>query len=157
MAGAKETPRQKMIGMMYLVLTALLALNISKEVLNGFVKVENSLISTLNAIADKGDQTHATLFAKYIANEEKVKPFYDQAETLKSDADSLVAYIYQLKGRCLMSSINKDRNEDGVVDLYDFLGKDNTGRDTVLNLNHVEIKDEYHNLTNFIQLIYFFI
>ena len=40
MAGAKETPRQKMIGMMYLVLTALLALNISKEILNGFVKVE---------------------------------------------------------------------------------------------------------------------
>ena len=46
MAGAKQTPRQKMIGMMYLVLTALLALNISKEVLNGFVKVENSLLST---------------------------------------------------------------------------------------------------------------
>ena len=39
----KETPRQKMIGMMYLVLTALLALNISKEVLNGFVKVEEQL------------------------------------------------------------------------------------------------------------------
>lgn len=35
-----------MIGMMYLVLTALLALNISKEVLNGFVKVENSLRKT---------------------------------------------------------------------------------------------------------------
>ena len=46
MAGAKETPRQKMIGMMYLVLTALLALNISKEILNGFVKVENGLRKT---------------------------------------------------------------------------------------------------------------
>ena len=42
MAGGKETPRQKMIGMMYLVLTALLALNISKEVLDGFVKVEKA-------------------------------------------------------------------------------------------------------------------
>ena len=53
MAGAKETPRQKMIGMMYLVLTALLALNISKEVLNGFVKVENSLRTTQETLSSK--------------------------------------------------------------------------------------------------------
>ncbi len=33
MAGGKETPRQKMVGMMYLVLTALLALNVSKSML----------------------------------------------------------------------------------------------------------------------------
>ena len=36
MAGGKETPRQKMIGMMYLVLTALLALNVSNAVLEKF-------------------------------------------------------------------------------------------------------------------------
>jgi hypothetical protein len=53
MAGAKETPRQKMIGMMYLVLTALLALNISKEVLNGFVKVETSLRNTQGTLTQK--------------------------------------------------------------------------------------------------------
>ena len=34
-----ETPRQKMIGMMYLVYTALLALNVSAEILTGFVTV----------------------------------------------------------------------------------------------------------------------
>ena len=61
MAGAKLSPRQKMIGMMYLVLTALLALNISKEVLNGFVKVENSLINTQATLADKVDDTFGTL------------------------------------------------------------------------------------------------
>ena len=65
MAGAKLSPRQKMIGMMYLVLTALLALNISKEVLNGFVKVENSLINTQATLADKVDDTFGTLKAKY--------------------------------------------------------------------------------------------
>ena len=37
--GGKETPRQKMIGMMYLVLTALLALNVSKQVLDAFSKI----------------------------------------------------------------------------------------------------------------------
>ena len=43
MAGGKETPRQKMIGMMYLVLTALLALNVSKSVLDAFVVVDKGL------------------------------------------------------------------------------------------------------------------
>jgi len=148
MAGAKETPRQKMIGMMYLVLTALLALNISKEVLNGFVKVENSLISTLNAIADKGDETHSTLFAKYLANEEKVKPFYNRAEIVKSDADSLVTYISQLKARC-MSTSEGDYKEQELVDFSKYYGQDSNGRDTVLNLGLIDKQDEYTELTGF--------
>ena len=43
MAGGKLSPRQRMIGMMYLVLTALLALNVSKEIINAFVTVNDSL------------------------------------------------------------------------------------------------------------------
>lgn len=43
MAGGKETPRQKMIGMMYLVLTALLALNVSKQVIAAFVTINDKL------------------------------------------------------------------------------------------------------------------
>jgi gliding motility-associated protein GldM len=43
MAGGKETPRQKMIGMMYLVLTALLALNVSKSILDAFVAIEENI------------------------------------------------------------------------------------------------------------------
>jgi gliding motility-associated protein GldM len=43
MAGGKETPRQKMVGMMYLVLTALLALNVSKSILDAFVAIEENI------------------------------------------------------------------------------------------------------------------
>lgn len=43
MAGGKLSPRQKMINMMYLVLTALLALNVSKEIIKAFNLIENSL------------------------------------------------------------------------------------------------------------------
>ena len=46
MAGYKETPRQKMIGMMYLVLTALLALNVSKEIMDAFLVVNESMETT---------------------------------------------------------------------------------------------------------------
>ena len=43
MSGGKETPRQKMIGLMYLVLLALLAMNVSKAVLDAFVAIENNI------------------------------------------------------------------------------------------------------------------
>jgi len=43
MGGGNESPRQKMIGMMYLVLTALLALNVSKSILEAFVAIEENI------------------------------------------------------------------------------------------------------------------
>jgi hypothetical protein len=43
MSGGKETPRQKMIGMMYLVLLALLAMNVSKQIINAFVTLNNKM------------------------------------------------------------------------------------------------------------------
>ena len=58
MAGAKETPRQRMISMMYLVLTALLALNVSNSVLEKFVLIDKSLE---NAISEKGRLNQGTI------------------------------------------------------------------------------------------------
>ena len=43
MAGGKESPRQKMIGLMYLVLTAMLALNVSKAILKGYLSINDSV------------------------------------------------------------------------------------------------------------------
>ncbi|HIP37604.1 MAG TPA: hypothetical protein EYG85_12205, partial [Crocinitomix sp.] len=53
MAGGKETPRQKMIGMMYLVLTALLALNVSKQVIAAFITLNDKVEVSTNAIESK--------------------------------------------------------------------------------------------------------
>ncbi|MFD1551208.1 hypothetical protein DNU06_13190 [Putridiphycobacter roseus] len=58
MAGGKETPRQKMIGMMYLVLTALLALNVSKEVIAAFVTINNKIGSSSQIIQLKSQDTY---------------------------------------------------------------------------------------------------
>ena len=55
MASGKLSPRQRMINMMYLVLTALLALNISKDMLKAFAKVNNSLKTNLSNISDQSD------------------------------------------------------------------------------------------------------
>jgi gliding motility-associated protein GldM len=53
MAGGKETPRQKLIGMMYLVLTALLALNVSVTVLDKFIDINRSLEVTRDAAREQ--------------------------------------------------------------------------------------------------------
>src|SRR5690554_5692460 len=61
MAGGKETPRQKMIGMMYLVLTALLALNVSKEIIAAFVTI-NDKLDTSGEVIRRGTSTTYGVF-----------------------------------------------------------------------------------------------
>ncbi len=149
MAGAKETPRQKMIGMMYLVLTALLALNISKEVLNGFVKVENSLRTTQGTLNAKVNETSTELESKYLQNQEKVKPFYDKAQQVNASSAELISYITEMKAR-IMAASSGDYDDAGELAVGNYIGKDENGMDTVLNLALIPIKDEYQNLTTFV-------
>jgi len=56
MAGGKLSARQKMINMMYLVLTALLALNVTKEILLAFTVLDNSLQKSTGNIAVKTEK-----------------------------------------------------------------------------------------------------
>lgn len=97
MAGGKETPRQKMIGMMYLVLTALLALNVSKEILNAFVAIEESM----NVTNDNFDGKNGILYEKFekamADNKTKTKPYYDKAMIAKAKAKELCEYIDELR------------------------------------------------------------
>ncbi len=148
MSGAKETPRQKMIGMMYLVLTALLALNISKEVLDGFVKVENSLLQTQSTLSSKISDTYSALEGKYSSNQVKVGPFYDKAQTIVQKSDDLVRYITELKARCLSTS-SGDFEEQELVNFEKYFGVDENGNDTTLNLAYIRVKDEYQSLTRY--------
>ena len=68
-----ETTRQKMINMMYLVLTAMLALNVASEVLESFRIVDASLIQTLNNVNKKNAQIYGSFDAAYLQNPTKVK------------------------------------------------------------------------------------
>ena len=64
MAGGKETPRQKMIGMMYLVLTALLALQVSNAVLEKFIFMNASLERMANDYEEKNNQQVSNISSK---------------------------------------------------------------------------------------------
>ena len=137
-----------MIGMMYLVLTALLALNISKEVLNGFVKVEKSLRTTQGTLNGKVKETMGELEGKYAANKEKVQPFMTQAQELNKRAEALVQYITQLKARSMSASVGDYAEQEGAG-FSKYIGKDEFGNDTTLSLMYIDKKDEYQSLTAF--------
>ncbi|MGD0340199.1 MAG: hypothetical protein ABSA76_00625 [Bacteroidales bacterium] len=59
MAHEKLSPRQKMIGMMYLVLTAMLALNVSKEAVKAFKRVDEGLMTTVKNYSIKNNLIYA--------------------------------------------------------------------------------------------------
>lgn len=98
MALPKE-PRQKMINLMYLVLTALLALNVSSEILNAFKVVDNSLVSS-NGIIDGSNKTVQGQLQELKndpANAEKANIWKPKADSAIAIATAMSAYIDQLK------------------------------------------------------------
>lgn len=98
MSGGKQTPRQKMIGMMYLVLTALLALNISKEIILSFVVIEKGLITTTSGIDNKNGILYTQFDLAMLNDEKKTAPLYEKAMAVKAKSKEIVDYIQSLKG-----------------------------------------------------------
>jgi gliding motility-associated protein GldM len=128
MAHGKETPRQKMIGMMYLVLTALLALNVSKDILDAFVLVEGGLSKTTENFGARNQIVYDQFSAMYISNPTKVKPWQDKALQVKRQADSLFNFIQQLKIQIVQKAEGADTKavEGKKVKGELIEGKDNT-------------------------------
>ena len=93
MAAYKETPRQKMISMMYLVYTAMLALNVSVEVLNAFTTVNESVEESNLALDGRINETYAKFDQQYAINTGKVETNYKKAQTLKQKSEDLINYI----------------------------------------------------------------
>jgi gliding motility-associated protein GldM len=98
MALPKE-PRQKMINLMYLVLTALLALNVSAEIINSFKVVENSL-NTTNRVVNSSTQTIMASFKEKLADPssaEKAKIWMPKAEQAVQMSKTIYDLIGDLK------------------------------------------------------------
>ena len=138
MAGGNLSPRQKMINLMYLVLTALLALNVSKEILDSFIIVNEGLENTKSTFKDKMDATYAQFGNLAKENEAKYGAAWRDAQQVQSLASRLVSHIDTLKGMLIAKT-------DGVP-LESVLGMAN-GVDTVLNLEHVHMKDNNTHIT----------
>jgi gliding motility-associated protein GldM len=94
--GGKETPRQKMIGMMYLVLTALLAMNVSKDILKAFVTVNESLERTNKNFSDNTIKVMKA-FEEAKASNPSAAPYYVKAVEAKKLTGDLYEYMEKLK------------------------------------------------------------
>lgn len=88
-----KEPRQRMINMMYLVLTALLALNISAEILNAFYLVNDGINDAITASDFKNNLTYAQILRQKELDEGKAGDIYDASIQAKTLADDLVLYI----------------------------------------------------------------
>ena len=120
MASGNLSPRQKMINMMYLVLTALLALNVSKEVLNSFFEVNTGVVRTTSNFATKNVETYNDFTAAAELNPVKAGPFRDQALAVKREADAIVNYIQELKYKLVLEVdksvfLGQYKDQDGEV------------------------------------------
>jgi len=122
MAGGKETPRQKMIGMMYLVLTALLAMNISKDVLNAFIQINKGLTKTNSILEEKSRRTIDGINTS--TEGAKAVPFQQKVAEVDKWANELMAYIEEMKARVMASSDKGNETGDGFEEfMKDLNGK----------------------------------
>lgn len=93
----RMSPRQKMINLMYIVLTAMLALNVSNDVLNGFSQVEDGLSRSNRTITARNQGLMAQLSAFNEKNPQKGKKWLDIGREIQTQADSLYNYMENLK------------------------------------------------------------
>ena len=148
MAGYKETPRQKMIAMMYLVLTALLALNVSKEILEAFLIVNESMESTNESLSARIEGRYAKFDQQLKMNKDKVEPYWNKAQTVKTQSEDLINYINQLQFDLIKVSEGKTAEE--VNSLYYTDSIVNGASKKVLLLSEVPTKDKYVATTRYL-------
>lgn len=114
-----KDPRQKMINFMYLVLTAMLALNVSAEIINAFDIVNDSIKTSNNSIDSKNTITY-NQFTKLMASDAaKVGPLKAKADQVKKLSAEAVANIEELKEEVIKAS--GGRNEKGEIAKKDHL------------------------------------
>ncbi|MCJ8288311.1 MAG: hypothetical protein HRT58_03190 [Crocinitomicaceae bacterium] len=155
MAGGKETPRQKMIGMMYLVLTALLALNVSKSILDAFVAIEENIQKANIVQVDRGDGFIASVNeelqttpkdAENKSKREKLTFVLDRMKQIDVISGKLIKEIDEIKSHILTESgedISKAVDKNHELIYWKKYDKNSQVLPARMNLNAVQAKDQY--------------
>ena len=149
MAGGKETPRQKMIGMMYLVLTALLALNVSKSILDAFVAIEENIqVANENEFA-RGQEKYFDLRE---VSQDKTQPdlqkkaakLMETVEKIDKITAERIKLIDDIKIE-ILSACGEDVTTVGTPESIIFKAYDPKSplKPTRMHLDHVSGKDKY--------------
>lgn len=125
-----ETPRQKMITMMYLVYTAMLALNVSAEVIQGFKSVGTAMHDSNKNIAAKLEDTYQNFDLAYQNSPDKVREMYERAQEIKSLSKEITSYIDSMEcefiGQKVASSISYE--DPGTKKKWELVLRDESGK-----------------------------
>ena len=106
------SPRQKMINLMYVVLMAMLALNVSTEVLNGFSIVEESLKRTTQNASQENQAVYDDFAVQMKKNPQKVRQWFEKSQQVKQMSDAL----YNLAAELKLAIVQEADGEDGDVE-----------------------------------------
>ena len=115
----KLSPRQKMINLMYVVLMAMLALNVSSDVLEGFSLVDEGLNRTKVNSTTQNEAIYKELDAAMKQNPEKTRQWYEKAQQVRKMSDSLYTFAENLKWEIVREADGSD------ADLNNIEGRDN--------------------------------
>ena len=113
------SPRQKMINLMYVVLMAMLALNVSTEVLNGFSLVEESLKRTTINATKENLAIYDDFAVQMKKNPAKVKQWYDKSQKVKEMSNKLYNLVDELKLAIVKEADGKDGNVSNIQNKED--------------------------------------
>ncbi|MCF8230947.1 MAG: hypothetical protein K9J27_02070 [Bacteroidales bacterium] len=148
MAAYKETPRQKMIAMMYLILTALLALNVSKDVLNAFAIVNESLENTNQQYNAKINQMYTSFENQFMMNKDKVRPYWEKAQKAKTYSQNMRDYLTAIRDTTIMKAEGASSMEQVKREYASKFGKKPEDIDQ-LPLDRLAGKDQYDATTRY--------
>ena len=104
----KVSPRQKMINLMYVLLMAMLAMNVSSDVLNGFSLVDESLTRSTENTSAQNKTLYKSFDEMMEKNPEKVRVWFERASSVKAKSDSLCHFADELKIRIAKAADGED-------------------------------------------------
>ena len=123
MAGGKLSPRQKMINLMYLVFIAMLALNMSKEVLSAFGLLDEKMSDANVATTQRNVAFMENLGTKASEQPEQYAAVKAKADQVSTISENLNSYISDLKNQMMGTLKPEDANDYEVQDKPDFLDR----------------------------------
>lgn len=151
MSGAKETPRQKMIGMMYLVYTALLAMNVSADILDAFAIVNDGQEKTNASIEMKLDDQYRVFEDQYNKDPDKTLLYWEKAQAIREKTTEMINYIEEEVIIPLAVATEKLDNPEDIFNPKDpkkpyiknILDRNKTRKIYEFNLQNFGSKDNY--------------
>ena len=113
MAGGKETPRQKLIGLMYLVLLALLALQVSSAIIQKFQFLNSSLEQAVNNAKELNEGKIAAI-EKAVKDNPRYQNILDEAKKVREESEAMSVYIAGLKETVIKETGGYDEKKQMV-------------------------------------------